>query len=162
MCSAEPYTGSMCLKELHDWQGCLPERQNDSDVFIPSDVDQELREQQAQLLFTELQLLSPSEECEREFKFFWCLLLFGVCDGSGQRRLPSRDHCIQLHNNTCKLEEIGTELFLQNCDDLQFTSPACGKEDSSCIELRLKHLQYISTWLQRITPFPKYRCLGRM
>ena len=31
----------MCLKELHDWQNCLPERQNDSDVFIPSDVDQE-------------------------------------------------------------------------------------------------------------------------
>ena len=113
----------MCLLELQDWQSCLPERQNDSDVFIPSDVDQEMREEQAQLLFTEL---SPSEECEREFKSFWCLLLFGVCDGRGQRRLPSRDHCIQLQNNTCKWEEIGTELF-KNCDYLQFTSPACGK-----------------------------------
>ena len=119
----------MCLLELQDWQNCLPERQNNSDVFIPSDVDQGMREEQAQLLFTELQLLSPSEECEREFKSFWCLLLFGVCDGSDQRRLPSLDHCIQLQNNTCKWEEIGTELltFFEDWDNLKFTSPACGK-----------------------------------
>ena len=129
----------MCLLELHDWQRCLPERQNDSDVFIPSDVDQEMREEQAQLLFTELQLLSPSEECEREFKSFWCLLLFGVCDGSGQRRLPSRDHCIQLQNNICTeilplLNDVieglssNTSTAFQECNlQLQSGAISCGK-----------------------------------
>ena len=128
----------MCLLELQDWQSCLPERQNDSDVFIPSDVDQEMREEQAQLLFTELQLLGPSEECEREFKSFWCLLLFGVCDGSGQRRLPSRDHCVQLHNNTCAevlplsddiIESLSfsTSPIVQECN-LQTSDYLCGKQ----------------------------------
>ena len=88
----------MCLLELQDWQTCLPERQNDSDVFIPSHVDQEMREEQAQLLFTGIQ---RSEECERDFKSFWCLLLYGICDGSGQRRLPSRDVCIQMQTESC-------------------------------------------------------------
>ena len=127
----------MCLLELHDWQSCLPERQNDSDVFIPSDVDQEMREEQAQLLFTELQLLSPSEECEREFKSFWCLLLFGMCDGNGQRRLPSRDHCIQLQTDTCAdvlplpdyiMNALGfnTNPIVQDCN-LPFGAILCGK-----------------------------------
>ena len=133
-CSAQPYTGSMCLLELHDWQRCLPERQNDSDVFIPSDVDQQMREEQAQLLFTTgLPLLGASEDCVRESKSYFCLLLFGLCDGSGQNRLPSREECIDIQQNVCAAEiqrasEI--ELFaplIQDCDLFRFNNPTCRK-----------------------------------
>ena len=124
----------MCLLELHDWQSCLPERQNDSDVFIPSDVDQEMREEQAQLLFTTgLPLLGASEDCVRESKSYFCLLLFGLCDGSGQNRLPSWEECIDIQQNVCAAEiqrasEI--ELFaplIQDCDLFRFNNPTCRK-----------------------------------
>ena len=70
------------------WHSDLPEKHNGSDVLIPSDVDQELREEQVQMLFTQLHLLRPTKECHRDFKSFWCLLLFKVCDN---RTLPSHD-----------------------------------------------------------------------
>ena len=132
-CSAEPYTGPMCLLELQDWQSCLPEKQNDSDVFIPSDVDQELREEQAQLLFTRIQFLNPSQDCQRDFKSFWCLLLYGICDGGGQRRLPSRNFCIQMQTESCaEVIEIAKNIpdyaeIIQDCNLFRLSSPPmCG------------------------------------
>ena len=70
-CSAQPYTGSVCLQELQDWQTCLPERQNDSEVFVPSDVDLETRENEAELLLTVgLPLLHASEHCTAESRSY--------------------------------------------------------------------------------------------
>lgn len=132
LCSPQPYTGSICLLELQEWQICLPEKQNDSVVFIPSDVDQELREEQAHLLFTVLQLLNPNEECQREFKKFWCLLLFGVCD-DGEKRLPSSKQCSQLQTDTCTdIITIATDApeyteIIQNCNKFRFNKPLCRK-----------------------------------
>lgn len=132
-CSSQLYTGSQCLSELQNWQSCLPGRKNDTNVSIPSDVDQTLREEQAIFLFTGLQLLSASEECQREFKSFWCLLLFGVCDGNGQRRLPSFDLCMQLQTHSCAdIIKIATEVpdfevLVQNCNNFRLSSPPCGK-----------------------------------
>ena len=125
----------MCLLELQDWQNCLPERQNDSDVFIPSDVDQEMREEQAQLLFTELlPLLGASEDCVRESKSYFCLLLFGLCDVSGKTRLPSREECIDIQQNVCAAEiqraseiELFTTPLIQDCDLFRFNNPTCRK-----------------------------------
>lgn len=138
-CLPNPYTGSACLLELQDWQNHLrlPERLNDSDVLISSDVDQELREKEAQSLFRQLLLLnpSPSEECQREFKSFWCLVQFGLCDG---KRLPTYHQCEQLQNDLCA-DSTCTELFSlvadkQNIDtitsrhcNLNKTSVTCGK-----------------------------------
>ena len=98
ICSPQSYNGSLCLQELLDWQMCLPGRQNGTEIFIPSDIDQERREKAAQVLFTDFQLPSG---CQSEFKSFWCLYLFCVCDRIGQRRLPTYDHCIHFQNNTC-------------------------------------------------------------
>lgn len=132
ICLPQPYTGSICLLELQEWQSCLPEKQNYSDVFIPTDVDQELREEQAHLLFTVLQLLNPSEECQREFKTFWCLLLFSVCDG-GQKRLPSSEQCFQLQTDTCTdIITIATAVpeyseIIQNCNNFRLNNPLCRK-----------------------------------
>ena len=133
-CSAQPYTGSVCLQELQDWQNCLPERRNDSAVFVPSDIDLETRENEAELLFTTgLPLLQASEHCTAESRSYFCLLLFALCDGSGRKRLPSREECIYVQENICAAEiqrasEI--ELFasvIQDCDLFQFNTPACSK-----------------------------------
>lgn len=132
-CSPQPYTGSQCLLELQNWQSCLLERQNDTTVYIPSDSDQALREEQAYFLFTGLQLLGPSEECVREFKSFWCLLLFGVCDSNGQKWLPSFDMCWQLQTHTCAdIINIATDapdfsVLVQNCNNFRLSNPPCGK-----------------------------------
>lgn len=132
LCSPQPYTGSICLLELQEWQTCLPKKQNDSDVFIPSDVDQELREEQAHLLFTVLQLLNPNEKCQKEFKNFWCLLLFGVCDG-GEKRLPSSKQCLELQMDTCTdIITIATAApeyteIIQNCNNFRLNNPLCRK-----------------------------------
>ena len=103
-CIPQSYTGRACQLELQNQQNCMSifDGQNDSDVLIPSDIDQELREKKAQLLFIELELLTQSEECQKDLKSFWCPLLFGMCDMRGQRvSLPSYKQCIQLHNGTC-------------------------------------------------------------
>ena len=124
----------MCLEELQQWQSCLPERENVSaSVFIPDDVDQELSETQAEMLFKGLQLAGPSQDCEREFKSFWCLLLFGLCDDSGQRRLPSSDQCTSLQTDTCsEIIQIAATMpeysgIIQNCDNFRFSSQPCGR-----------------------------------
>lgn len=128
-CSPQFYNGSLCLQELQDWQKCLPERQN-GDIFIPSVIDQDLREEIAHVLFTDLQMLGASRECQREFKSFWCLQLFGVCDGSGQKRLPTYDQCIYLHYNTCHQivdkAIVYTSLLLE-CTKCDGNFTICGK-----------------------------------
>ena len=127
ICSPQSYNGSLCLQELLDWQMCLPGRQNETEVFIPSDIDQRVREEMAQVLFTDFKLPSG---CQSEFKSFWCLYLFGVCDGIGQRRLPTYDHCIHLQNNTCyKIVEKaieGKSLPLE-CSNFEVNSTNCSK-----------------------------------
>ena len=138
-CFPNPYTGSVCLLELQDWQNRLrlPDRLNNSDVLISSDVDQELGEEQAEMLFRELLLLNPlpSEDCLREFKSFWCLVQFGLCDG---KRLPTCHQFEEMHNSLCA-NSICTELFpfvadMQSIDtmtsrhcDLINKSVTCGK-----------------------------------
>ena len=132
----------MCLEELQQWQSCLPERDNISDsVFIPSDVDQELIETRAEMLLKVLQSAVPSKECEKEFKSFWCLLLFGVCDDSGQRRLPSSDQCTNLQTDTCsEIIQIAAtvpeySVIIQKCENFRFNSPPCGRytKDAPCM-----------------------------
>lgn len=130
-CSPTVYTGTVCLLELQEWQICLPERQNETHVLIPSDIDQELKEKEAKLLFTKLQQWSPNNTCQGEFRSFWCLLLFGICDGRGQRRLPSYDQCIYLQqHDTC--DQVFTETlyttYFQGCNITNTSTPLlCGK-----------------------------------
>ena len=134
-CSPTPYTGSQCLVELQEWQDCLPERRNVSaEILIPSDVNQELGESRAEQLFAGLQLVGPSEDCQREFRSFWCLLLFGgLCDGSGQMRLPSYELCNTLQTDTCSdLIQLAATVpeyavIILNCNNFRLGVPPCGK-----------------------------------
>ena len=85
------------------------------------------------MLFEGLQLAGASQECEKEFKSFWCLLLFGLCDDSGQRRLPSSDQCISLQTDTCSeiIQFAATvpaySVIIQNCNNFRFNIPPCCK-----------------------------------
>ena len=86
----------------------------------------------AQHTFTKLQLLGPKEECTATFKPFMCLLLFGLCDGSGQGIQPSYEECVAIKSEGCA-EEVQlalsrpdtTELFPE-CTSLRTTN-SCGK-----------------------------------
>ena len=78
---------------------CLLELSLQYEVLIPSSIHQEEVEAQAATLFAGLEDVWPSSDCEMEFKEFWCLLLFGVCDG--QSRLPSFEVCSSLQTRTC-------------------------------------------------------------
>ena len=136
------YNGSVCLEELQQWQNCLPERENVSDsVFIPSDVDQELIETQAEMLFEGLQQsVGPSQECKTEFKSFWCLLLFPLCDDSGQRRLPSSDQCTSLQTDIIQIAATVPEysVIIQKCDNFRLGTPPCGKH-RVIAQLQMQH-----------------------
>ena len=128
-CSPNVYNGSVCLLELQDWQSCLPERQNESHVFIPSDIDQERTEKQAELLF--LQKWSPNNTCQKEFRSFWCLLHFGICDGRGHKRLPSYDQCIHLQQHDTCYQVFTDTVNSQGCNLTHASTPlSCGKLNS--------------------------------
>ena len=119
---------------------CLPGRQNETEVFIPSDIDQGVREEIAQVLFTDFQLPSG---CQSEFKSFWCLYLFGVCDGIGQRILPTYDHCIHIQNNTCyhRVEKaLERKSLLLECSNFEVNSTNCSKLNFKAITSHIKYL----------------------
>ena len=120
----------MCLEDLTSWQSCLPEQGNTtSEILISSSVDQELAELQAVMLFTGLGLVGTSAVCEREFRSFWCLLLFGVCDGNNLNRLPSFELCNSLQTDTCyDLIQFAASVpefrvIVQNCNNFRLSSP---------------------------------------
>ena len=130
-CSPLQYNGSACLLELQNWQSCLPLRQNESVVLIPSNTEQDVQETTVQILFAGLQSLHPSEGCMTAFRSFWCLVLFGLCDGSGQRRLPSYEECITLQTNSCAFEmQMASGIphlarLFQECEIFRLNTPVC-------------------------------------
>ena len=137
------YTGSVCLEELTEWQNCPPETPQNasSEVLIPSTTDQEQRESQATLLFTGLELVTPrpSQYCNKEFRSFWCLLLFGVCDGNGISRFPSFEQCHSLQTDTCsEVIEFASNvpefpMVIQNCNNFRLGNPPPCGEYRDCV-----------------------------
>ena len=76
----------------------------------------------------------PSQDCEKEFREFWCLLLFGVCDDSGRTRLPSFELCDSLQTETCyNLIQFAASVpefsvVVQNCNNFRIGDPPpCSK-----------------------------------
>ena len=74
---------------------------------------------------------------------FWCLYLFGVCDGIDHRILPTYDHCIHIQNNTCyQIVEKALErksLPLE-CSDFEVNSTNCNKLYFKAITSHIKYL----------------------
>ena len=90
----------------------------------------------AQQTLTKLQLLNPKEKCVNVFKSFMFLLLFGLCNVTGQSIEPLYEECVAIQSESCA-EEVQlalsnpntTELF-PDCISFNVTK-TCGK--SICI-----------------------------
>ena len=105
MCSSNAvYTQEACQDYLLTLQGCLPNRQSSSDVYI-SATDQVETEGQVNLLLNSLNtLISPSPECRAAVEPFLCLYSFGLCDSSGVAYGPSFEECVFISTDVCASE----------------------------------------------------------
>ena len=128
-CSADVYSGAVCRDALQMYQQCLTNSYNSSEVYIPSDGDQQQLEQQVNQLIAGLQFLTPSPECNEAATLLICLVYFGLCDSSGELQLPSATQCETVSRETCASEFrmataiLGsTSVTLPQCDTLPTTS----------------------------------------
>lgn len=104
-----------------------------TEIYIPSDRDQDQLEQRASLLVTGLQSLDPSQECEAVAMPFLCLYFFGLCDSNGQVQLPSSQECETITSETCASETetvMGVFSSLLQCESLPSNSIECAVNSS--------------------------------
>ena len=105
MCSSNAvYTQDACQGYLLTLQGCLPNRQGSSDVYV-SVTDQVETEAQVNLLLNSLRnIVRPSPECRAAVEPFLCLNSFGLCDSSGVVYRPSFEGCVFISTDVCASE----------------------------------------------------------
>ena len=105
MCSSNAvYTQDACQDYLLTLQGCLPNRQGSSAVYV-SVTDQVETEGQVNLLLNSLNtFISPSPECRAAVEPFLCLNSFGLCDSSGVAYGPSSEECVFISTDVCASE----------------------------------------------------------
>jgi len=82
----------------------------------------------AQQTITKLQLLGAGEECVKFFKPFMCLLLFGLCNSSGEVIKPSCEECVAIKSEVCA-DEAQLAMDNSNTTDLfpSCNNNVCGK-----------------------------------
>ena len=105
------YTQEACQNYLLTFQGCLPDRQSSSYVYI-SAADQEERERQALQILDGLTTLGATPECRTVAEPFICLYLFGLCDSSGMVYAPSYEDCVLISTDLCASEWAMANRFL--------------------------------------------------
>ena len=105
MCSSNVvYTQAACQDYLLTLQGCLPDRQSSSDVYV-SATDQVETEGQVNILLNSLNtIVRPSPGCRAAVEPFLCLYLFGLCDSSGVAYEPSFEECVFISTDICASE----------------------------------------------------------
>ena len=98
------YTQAACEDYLLTLQGCLPDRQSISDVYVAV-TDQEETERQVNQLLNNLdKFIRPSPGCRAAVESFLCLYLFGLCDSSGVAYEPSFEECVFISTDVCASE----------------------------------------------------------
>ena len=135
-CTQEVYNGEVCRTVLQNYQGCLTSDFTSSEIYIPADRDQEQLEQRVNLLVTGLQSINPSQECAEVAIPFLCFYLFGLCDSSGQVRLPSSQQCETISSETCASETetvMGVFSSFLQCESLPINSIECVLNGSSIV-----------------------------
>ena len=105
ICSSNAvYSQDACQDYLLTLQGCLPNRQSSSDVYV-SVTDQMETEGQVNLLLNGLRnFVRPSPECRAAVEPFLCLYSFGLCDSSGVAYGPSFEECVFISTIVCASE----------------------------------------------------------
>ena len=58
----------------------------------------------ARLLLTTFTMLDPSPECRLSIILFYCLYLFGLCDGDGEQIQPTQEQCRDTQFRVCARE----------------------------------------------------------
>ena len=96
-CFSEVYEGNVCGSALQLLQGCIPDHNGTSEVYIPSNGNQYLKEERLTQLLAGLQLLIPSRACEAVIAPFLCSYYFGICDGTGELYLPASTTAMTYH-----------------------------------------------------------------
>lgn len=123
------YSQIACQGSLLALQGCLPGRQQGSDVHV-STTNQEEMEMQANQLLDGLNAFNPSPECEAVIQPFLCLYLFGLCSSSGVAYQPSFEECVYISTNACTSEWTHLNNFLMM---LELPSlPDCTSFSNTC------------------------------
>jgi len=102
----------------------------------------------AQQVLTKLKLLGAREDCVKAFKPFICLLLFGLCNGSGQVMKPSYEECVSIKNESCAQE---VKLAMDDPSTVELF-PACNDITTSCGELLVSFPGPLLERLLRATP----------
>ena len=122
--SCIPYTGDFCREELlSQREDCLLEPQT-SDLLILNSP--------SQMIISQISSLSAfgSPGCRAVGVPFLCLLALGVCSRNGTQVLPSRETCIEISNEACRVE-------LEQARTLGFSIPDCSilpeEEFSICL-----------------------------
>ena len=129
------YTGKQCLPHL---QNCLTRKQNSSEIFISSLIDdQSLVEDSIDTLLYFLDLLiQPSDECRRRVVPFLCIDTFGLCDENGMDYRPIAAECLDIRDNICVCQS-GRKLtpcwHLQVCQLYQTALPSAMMDWSAAV-----------------------------
>ena len=95
----------------------------------------------AQQAITKLQQLGARQDCVKAFKPFLCLLLFGLCNSTGQIIKPSYEECVSVENDSCAKE---VELAMDDPSTAELF-PTCNEISNSCGKLLL-HTVRIKTY----------------
>ena len=122
MCSSRPaktdivtncsvYTQEACQDYLLTLQGCLPDGQRNSYVYV-SATNQEEKEKQAVQILDGLSKIGATSECRAVAEPFLCLYIFGLCDSSGMVYAPSYEDCVLISTDLCASEWATANQFL--------------------------------------------------
>ena len=140
------YNQKACSSELRYLQQCFSQ-QAVTDIYIPSDVDQEQAKEKANLVSFGLSVLSPapSPECVTVLKPFLCFYLFGLCDTNhtdGQSHQVTQADCERIRDDVCAREWAQAEMYLDGSEyDLPQCSDFPSQEKESCLsELKYYHV----------------------
>ena len=123
-----PYSGEVCMDTLMSLQTCFSGKA--STLNIPSIVDQETGEMDAQSLMSGLNFLQPTEECREAIVPFICLFTFKLCDSSGHLHTVLRGDCLTIRDDVCADEWQQAVSFLGDgvlpiCEDLPDNVAEC-------------------------------------
>lgn len=125
------YAGTVCRNELEMSLRCFTGNTALSPpLSIPSNGEVIQKEETLLGFFRGLQLLNPSEECERGIRSFLCLQMLGLCDDDNVFHTIDTETCVHLRDSICPNEwMIGLQFLgpdgLPVCEELQMSTQYC-------------------------------------
>ena len=122
------YSGEVCRDELVSLQMCFSGVT--SPLNIPSNIDQQTRENDTMSLVNGLSFLNPSQQCSEAIMPFLCLSIFSLCDSSNTLHTILRQDCLDIRDGVCNSLWSQAVAFLGDgvlpiCEDLPDVIEGC-------------------------------------